>query len=86
MHNEARVRAYEAAAADPHAFLQQHYHLTPTTALRVIREQFTAFGRATGVGLATVNEAVQKFRVHQDVAPFVLQAASAEKADAYETA
>ena len=86
MHDEARIRAYAVAIKDPFAFLQKHYRLRPGSAPEVVANCFADFARQTGVGLAAVSEATAAFRNSVSVAPFVLQAASAEKASAYETA
>ena len=83
MCNQARIRAYEEAEADPCGFLKQHYKLTPESAHEEIREQFTTFAHATGVDTARIDEAVENFCNNKGVAPFVLQAASAEQMDAY---
>lgn len=86
MRNKARIRAYKAVEADPYVFLKRHYGLTPESDIESIRAQFTTFARATGVGQQSIEAAITAYRARNDVAPFVLQAASAECVDAYEDA
>ena len=76
MHSDERCAEYQAATANPAAYLEQHFSLRKTDEIKKIEELFRNFAASTGALCEQVEEAVHAFQSGTTLPEFVLQAAS----------